>query len=107
MPDIDFRQANRALDGWARGQGYADFNTYVAAGGTFKHAREDIEAKRNRLHLAMTALYRWQPPKPQPVKRDDDPELADYERANARLADEALAHAEAQVTGQGHDDAPA
>lgn len=104
---VDMREATRALNGWARSQGYSDFDTYIASGGSIGDAVTDINRRRQRLDLAMAALYAWQAPSAS-EQRELDPavvtsaELLDeHERANARMAigPDALARVEAEVIG--------
>ena len=102
---VDMREATRALNGWARSQGYSDFEIYMAAGGTIGEAVADLNKRRHRLDLAMVALYAWKAP-PAPEVHELHPAMVpgaelveEHERANARLADAALAEAEAQVIG--------
>jgi hypothetical protein len=104
---VDPKQANRALNGWARSQGYSDFDFYIATGGSIGDAARDLQQRRTRIDLATAALYEWKapPPPPPPPELHPElpgrPELDDYERANARMAigPEALAQAEAEVVG--------
>jgi hypothetical protein len=42
----------RALDNWARDEGYSDFDTYVRGGGSILAARQDIERRIERLQTA-------------------------------------------------------
>ena len=108
MPNVDPREALRALNGWARVQGYFDFDTYIASGGSFATAVADITKRRRWLDLAMVAIYQWKPPAPPvppPVKSPEltgADELEDYERASARMTigEDALRAAEADVTGE-------
>jgi hypothetical protein len=83
---VDAKEATRALNGWARSQGYADFETYIAAGCSFADAIADINRRRQRLDLAMVALYAWKPPAPP-------------QHAHMTIGPEALARAEAEVSG--------
>jgi hypothetical protein len=73
----------RALDNWARDEGYSDFDTYVRGGGSALDARQGILRRIARL----TAALRW---------------LGDFPVAQ-RVADQALAEPEAAVAG---DDPP-
>jgi len=102
---VDAKEATRALNGWARSQGYSDFDTYMAAGGTIREAMLDLQKRRERIDLATAAIYQWKaPPAPPPHQ----PEIAgraeheDYERANTRMTigEDALKAAEAEVTGE-------
>jgi hypothetical protein len=112
MADVDPKVARRELDRWARMTGYSDFDTYVAAGGSIGHAREDLDRRRHRLDLAMVGLYQYQAPVPPapPEKHAEvtgDELLDDHERANTRMAigPDALARAEAEVIGDPADPA--
>ena len=86
MPDIDRKECRRALDGWARDQGYISFDTYIWAGGSFAFAREDIQKRRLRLDYAMAGLYQWTPPK--------------QTNGDMTISEEALARAEEAVIGE-------
>jgi hypothetical protein len=46
----------RALDRWARNQGYADFDTYIRVGGSIAEARADIGHRIAMLESARGAL---------------------------------------------------
>jgi hypothetical protein len=46
----------KALDSWARQFGYADFDTFVAAGGSILDAARDIAQRIRRLQDALKAL---------------------------------------------------
>ena len=104
MADTDPKEALRALNAWTRGSlGFADFDTFIRAGGSFGDAITAIGKERNRLNLAMAALYQWKPAPPaKSPELSGAAEAEDYERANERLTigPEALARAEADVTGE-------
>jgi hypothetical protein len=104
---VDPKEAKRVLNGWARSQGYSDFDTFIAAGNSVGDAMRDLQQRRTRIDLATAALYEWKAPPPPPPPPELHPELPgnaehdDYERANARMTigPEALARAEADVIG--------
>jgi len=104
MADTDPKEALRVLNAWTRSSlGYADFDTFIRAGGSFGDAITAIGNERRRLGLAMVALYQWKPaPPPHPPEVAGQGEAEDYERANERITigPEALARAEAEVTGE-------
>lgn len=74
----------RALDRWARDRGCRDFDTYLANGGSFIHARRDIERRRQDMDRALHALIRY--------SRAREPEL-----------DMVDIRQETQPTANGHD----
>lgn len=104
----DHKEATRALNGWARSQGYSDFDLYMQAGGSIGEAVSNLNQRRMRLDLAIAALYEWTAPPPAPEPPELHPEIVtehelldDHERANARMTigPDALARAEAEVIG--------
>ena len=56
MTQIDDKNARRALDRWAVGQGWADFDLYITAGNSWLEAKRDLIRQRNDLDLALSAL---------------------------------------------------
>ncbi len=51
-------EERRALDRWARDRGTANFDAYLAGGGTFVAARRDIERRWTEMDRALNALKR-------------------------------------------------
>lgn len=104
MANVDPKEALHALNTWTRSSlDYADFDTYIRAGGSFGDAIKTINRDRHQLDLAMVALYQWKPaPPPHEPEVAGQGEAEDYERANQRMTigPEALARAEAEVTGE-------
>jgi hypothetical protein len=95
----------RALDRWARSAGWSDFDTYIRLGGGLGEVARDIDGKTLWLNRARAALYSYAPPPaPPPIERqpDDDADLEDYQRGNARMTigEAALARAEAEASGE-------
>jgi hypothetical protein len=87
MPDTE----RRALDRWARNQGYADFDTYIRIGGSIAEARADIGHRIAMLESARVALGRYQP--------GDRVKPADS-TPNPTIGPDALAAAEADAVGE-------
>jgi hypothetical protein len=46
----------KPLDSWARQFGYADFDTYIQAGGSINDVRRDIAKRIHNLQIALDAL---------------------------------------------------
>jgi hypothetical protein len=81
----------RALDRWARNQGYADFDTYIRVGGSIAEACENIDHRIAMLEDAKVAAGRYGD-----NEREDG---AQHDSAPA-IGPDALAAAEADVVGE-------
>ena len=82
----------RALDRWARNQGYADFDTFIRTGGSIVEAREDIGHRIAMLESARVALGRY---------GDNGREAEDAAQHDLpAIGPDALAAAEADVVGE-------
>jgi hypothetical protein len=64
MPTTTAADERRALNRWARNQGWADFDAYTAAGGSVLQAMQDIRRNINELGITLTALRRLAGPEP-------------------------------------------
>jgi hypothetical protein len=101
MPTPEEHNEGRALDAWARREGYANFPTYMAAGGTMSEAHRALTVERQRIDWALTALHRWHPPAP-PPKAELTIHAADLARAEAEVIGDPVDPDNTAI--QGYDD---
>jgi hypothetical protein len=92
MAAINERRA-RALNRWARGRGYADFDTFIRVGGSIAEACEDIDHRIAMLEDARVALGRYGDNQPEDWRPADS-------TPNPAIGPDALAAAEADVVGE-------
>jgi hypothetical protein len=83
----------RALDRWARNQGYADFDTFIRTGGSIVEAIRDINHEIDMLEEARGALVYG------PLTLNERKRNA----AASTIGPDALAAAEADVIGEPAD----
>jgi hypothetical protein len=83
----------RALDRWARNQGYADFDTFIRTGGSIVEAIRDINHEIDMLEEARGALVHG------PLTLNERKRNA----AASTIGPDALAAAEADVIGEPAD----
>jgi hypothetical protein len=97
----------RALDRWARNQGYADFDTYIRIGGSIAEARADIGHRIAMLESARVALGGYGDNEREDVPQPHDPtnpfaptERHDSYHSAPAIGPDALAAAEADAVGE-------
>lgn len=91
----------RALDNWARDEGYSNFDTYIRTGGSLLAASQDIVRRIERLTTALRWI--WDFPVAEAEPSTIDPEVLAAVRQGAAIGPEALARMEAEAAGEQPD----
>ena len=94
MPTIT--DERRALNRWARNQGWNDFDTFVRTGGSIAEAREDIDHRIAMLETARTALARYS-------GKDQTQDERKQDGTPPTIGPDALARLEAEQLGEPPD----
>lgn len=90
MPSLQERNEDRALERWARSEGYCDMDTYLRIGGSLMDARRSLRHRIEMAQLALAAITR--------IGVLDDHRPAPVEQIE--IGPEALARAEAEQNGE-------
>ena len=107
MPYSQEQHQRMQLNRWVRTMGYADIDTYLAAGGSVIELVGVLRNLRDSVEMAQTALAQFQvtiTAETKPILRE--PDLSDLPLSAKRepvIGPEALARAEAEVNGEEPD----